>query len=513
MRQARYLAESAIHRAIYTLCNDAEFGTHDLPSETVLVPVTEPDVAKGVLTFNSATAANEGIPWSSNRITSQEGGTGWSGRAVPPGCARLFGVGTYHGKQARVEAIVHMPQWPFVIGVNGRFRSNGGLLVASAPEDTESYGSVSTDDDEVDVLDLDNLGPGHLVSNADVKLGAGTIVTGNVQAVGGIDLGTSTVKGDVSTFADPSKIPDVDLSQFDPAGDSHLQHVAGHLHDADLTGFSRREGSLLVDGNLHLDGALLYVDGDVTVKKGCVTGQGALVATGNVLVDGDVALDADNIAALLAGGNVTLIGSNPDTSSFQGMVYSKGKFTATGLTLAGIFVAGEADVSGGRMITIPSMSTFQIGRYHGQRKKGIQDTRGEGRHKRDNDVRLRVDIDMEGDDLAPFYGPDGKLDRDKMNLQTVRYRIKVTVGRHQTRVFHRVDRAEDYITNVATIGGDYSVREMLKKQVRAAIRRMVKRMPKELEHQPPRIITFDLNQLLSPQERVRVLLWRDLTPD
>jgi hypothetical protein len=72
-----------------------------------------------------------------------------------------------------------------------------------------------------------------------------------------------------------------------------------------LSGFNKREGSLTVEGNLNLDGAVLYVEGELHVT-GAITGRGAVFVTGNITAEGGSTLQTDAIYGLVAGGSLGL---------------------------------------------------------------------------------------------------------------------------------------------------------------------------------------------------------------
>lgn len=98
---------------------------------------------------------------------------------------------------------------------------------------------------------------------------------------------------------------------FDPAGKAGVAVIAPFnpaSKDAiRLTGFCRGDGDLHAYGPLSLDGAVLYVNGNLTLDGG-VSGTGAVIATGNVTIRGAVDLRTDSTVALLAGGKLLLYG-------------------------------------------------------------------------------------------------------------------------------------------------------------------------------------------------------------
>src|SRR5205085_2210527 len=98
---------------------------------------------------------------------------------------------------------------------------------------------------------------------------------------------------------------------------------------------------LTVQGDLILNQALLYVKGNLTVQGG-LTGSGIVVVLGSTTVTGATDVAAGNLVALVAMGNVTLIGNAGVKNYFQGLVYTRGTFSASNVTIAGTFVTGGA---------------------------------------------------------------------------------------------------------------------------------------------------------------------------
>lgn len=99
-----------------------------------------------------------------------------------------------------------------------------------------------------------------------------------------------------------------DPRSYDTAGKGLVQQIPGTVEGSPVfNGLLRGTGSVRVTGPLRLDGAVLFVDGDLMLEQG-VSGVGAIIATGSVTVRGPVDLVTDNIVAMLAGGNLLLYG-------------------------------------------------------------------------------------------------------------------------------------------------------------------------------------------------------------
>lgn len=74
-----------------------------------------------------------------------------------------------------------------------------------------------------------------------------------------------------------------------------------------LSGFAQVEGSLHAYGNMSLDGAYVFVRGNVVIDGG-LGGKGAIIATGSITIHGRVSLYSDGANALRAAGSIVLTG-------------------------------------------------------------------------------------------------------------------------------------------------------------------------------------------------------------
>ncbi|MFA5508673.1 MAG: hypothetical protein WC314_21250 [Vulcanimicrobiota bacterium] len=108
--------------------------------------------------------------------------------------------------------------------------------------------------------------------------------------------------------------------------------------DTKIAGNARHRGNLTI-GNPDMAEGLLYVDGDVTIT-GTVKGKGAIVATGKSTVTGSRDTQADH-AALVAKDDIAIHRDGPNSSRFQGWVYSEKSIDIAACRLAG----GRCEVS------------------------------------------------------------------------------------------------------------------------------------------------------------------------
>lgn len=358
---ARQLAESVVNRAAGELLLDTDHGkAADLVWRW---PPDSPESSHALLAFGEAAAADHGIPFSLNNFGQDAPADGSLG-TVPPDAVQLVGVGRHRGVECTVEMLLHLPK-PHVVSCSGEVVTRGPVLVAQSQ-------SVDPLTGQLGALEDAGLLPGALASNSDadaaITLSDETHITGDVRAVGGIELNDATVEGEVRPNAPEAGIPEIDLSDFDPElqGKPGVQVLDGTpLGGETLSGYYVCRGDLQVTGDLDLSNAVLFVEGDLTISGG-VRGKGAVIATETTTINDGVAISTDNQVALLSGGDVTITGYGKE-STFAGLVYTEGDFTANRITLLGQFVANKEGGEGSRMsltdadiVTIPGYSKLSM---------------------------------------------------------------------------------------------------------------------------------------------------------
>jgi hypothetical protein len=279
--------------------------------------------------------------------------TGWGDRIVPPYGAHLVGVGTCHGVTKRVEAIVHVPPFPFCIASSGRFSSTGNLLVAAL----DNPGAIA--DLDLGNLDLKTLRPGHVGSNnlekTSIELSGEGAITGNVKTSGEVsnDPGNPIrILGEIRCHEDPVSIRQLNLGDYDPLYNGYrVKALNSRDGNATFAGFYRTEENqdIIINGKVNLNGALLYVSGDLTINEE-IYGNGAIVVTGTTTISKGAVVNTDNMVALLSGGDVRIGGhSSSIDSAFQGVVYTGGDFYAKNISVCGAFLANSEDTTKGNV--------------------------------------------------------------------------------------------------------------------------------------------------------------------
>ncbi|MGE0492109.1 MAG: hypothetical protein AB7S38_23040 [Vulcanimicrobiota bacterium] len=363
--RAENLARSAVHLGVARILEDAEHdygvaGTDDQTIE-VRLPGTRPG-AVGRLTFSRLRSDDLGIPCSTNNLQGNTSVSG-DGMVVPTAAVHLVGVGECAGVVRQVDAIVNLPAFPYALASAGPVRTHGAVVV-SGLEGELAEGPLVTPP---------QLLPADLHSNAlgtAISLASGSQLGGDVEAVGTVSRQPDVnVLGSVRDHADQLDLPSFDFSHYDPqaAGRVFTSLEPSYAENLTLTGSSRREGDLTIDqGGLDLEGAILYVDGDLTIAGG-LRGKGIVCATGAVTLDGTAQVDPSSSLALLAGGDINLSGSGPHGSYLQGLVYTEGRFVADSVTLVGTLVAGgdgsaDVDLTNTRIFSLPDLDVeFGLG--------------------------------------------------------------------------------------------------------------------------------------------------------
>ncbi|MBI3927772.1 MAG: hypothetical protein HY319_19685 [Armatimonadetes bacterium] len=349
--EARNLARSAVARGLERILVDADFGADRADEDTVEVAFSE-SPAVGLLAFDKDRAQELGIPFSTNNLeksTAEEG----AGRLVPMNGIHLVGVGRCGAVTRTVEAVFHCPPFPYALAAAGRVHSEGSLTVAGLPEDGR-----------LDVP-VEDLPPADMVSNSQdsdaVSLEAPTLITGDVHSRGQVQFDPAAdvrILGTVRAGAAAVELPDLDPESFDPAAlEAGYEVLAESIYSESptvLIGGARREGSLLVTRGLQLDGALLFVDGDLTVDGG-LSGLGIVAVTGDVTVRGRADLSGANHLAVVCDGSVRLSGQGSGNSFLHGLVYSEGLFAADRITVVGGLIAGGA----GEDVSLSSCRVFR----------------------------------------------------------------------------------------------------------------------------------------------------------
>lgn len=235
------------------------------------------------------------------------------------------------------------------------------------------YGSLDADTNPILSYDEADKEPSHIVSNSTaggadeaVTLGNDTKIAGDVKTSGEIEVdGSAQIQGNLLPNSAEQNLPNVSIEAYDPAGESDTYPWTGAIPAGAtapvLVGRSRYDGNLTIN-NLDMAEGLLYVDGDVTIT-GTVKGKGAIVATGKITVTGSMDTNADH-AALVAKDDITIHGNGPNSSKFQGLVYSEGSIDIARTTIMGAAVSkdtvGTTKLEEVKAISVPELTKMDF---------------------------------------------------------------------------------------------------------------------------------------------------------
>ncbi|MGE0492014.1 MAG: hypothetical protein AB7S38_22565 [Vulcanimicrobiota bacterium] len=273
------------------------------------------------------------IPVCTDNLGNDNAVEGTAGTVVPAHTAHLVAEGRSGGVRVLMECLVGVPRYPYGIASNGRLVSRGNLVVGAV-------------DSLQDALEENGFSEADVVANANsadaVVLEGQALITGNLRSAGGVRLSEQVeVRGEVRSHGGRVSIPRLEVGEFDPLarGQTNVRELGeAFVENPVLGGYVRRQGDLTVRGDARLDGAVLFVDGDLDIRGG-IDGRGAIFVTGTTRIVGSANLRTDNAAALVSAGDVTLVGEGEGQSFFQGLIYTEGSLTASNIRLVGVFLA------------------------------------------------------------------------------------------------------------------------------------------------------------------------------
>ena len=321
-------ARSAISEAISKVLQDPSFGKSRLASDVVRVETRE---ALGIVTFQE-----DDLPFSTNNLEGTEDVPGADGALVPAATVHLRAVGRSGGTERRIEAVLRLPPFPWAVASGGEIVTRNGVLVAALADDTWP---PSTDPEDLLPADLIANGSG---SQA-IVLGNDSTVLGDVETPGQVVLGTDKmdIRGEIRAGSTPVELPTLRPSDHDPqtTGASHFEFTEGDAPE--IVGSARAAGDITFSEPLKLSNAQLFVDGDLTLRRG-VEGTGMLVATGDITVHSGVQLEGLTELAVISGGRVRLRGAGESRSLVRGFFYAEQGLEAAEITLVGSLLTGSA---------------------------------------------------------------------------------------------------------------------------------------------------------------------------
>jgi hypothetical protein len=326
----------------------------------------------GRVALNATQAAAWGIPVSHNNLFSE---TPIATPRVEAETAVLIGVGNYRGRTSKVEVILNVPKFPYVVASNVPVVVGPNVKIFALDDSSLSGLTPLT------LANPSSPAPGHVASNAAGPtalelVGPLSSISGDAQAFGKVTDLTAvspppvTVGGETLSYWTKVPLPNLNDPRLSPVVPPNFRrspagidgsanplppNVLGPSYSASpgtpIPTFqgnwqtNTAPGDVNFNGDVTLDNAVLWATGSVTIT-GNITGTGAIICpSGGITITGGGSLSGAS-SALVARGRITLLG-NAQRLNFRGLVYSE---TAV--------ECNNANVLGGVVVNNPSAGPY-----------------------------------------------------------------------------------------------------------------------------------------------------------
>ncbi|MBS2040724.1 hypothetical protein JST97_37400 [bacterium] len=333
--RARDAAESVLQLAMAKLAKDPTFGLNHAGGAVLrLDPPVLANDCHAVVSFDSAVAAGEHIPVSTNNLNSESSGAA-DGRTIPARSCHLVALGSCFSQKLQIETVYVQPPYPSGCASSGPVKLKSVRLWGLPANQTPVFPLVPN-----------RTVPAHVYTNCNLnnglEIGPQCEVIGDAACQGGITVDPSArVLGEVRPYSGANPVPHFDLNAMYGNIAQYIGQVP-YQPGQPIRSCCVLANSLNVAGDLELAGGILALRGDLTVT-GAIKGQGFILATGNVTAQAGASVQATDKLALLAGGDLSLSGSQTSSFTFNGLVYSQGAVTAHDLTVLGTLVCDSSD--------------------------------------------------------------------------------------------------------------------------------------------------------------------------
>jgi cytoskeletal protein CcmA (bactofilin family) len=343
---AKNAAEAVLAEACERIVSDPEYGIERSASETLSLTLNS---GRAFLSFNPSSAEDQDVPVSTSNRFGIDPEAGWQGSIIPPHSVQLYAQGECEGTVVVLEAVIAAPEFPYVVASSGPIESQGALTIGMA-------NSLE------DILSAEELRSSALSSNGPIALQGQASIWGNVASAAQIDIGSSvTVNGELRPNSELQQFEDIDILSLRPTSSIPLSNT---FSPTVVDRFHHNGPTLEILGGLTLDDGVLFVNGDTSIRGG-ITGKGAIVVNGDLTIEGSSSLVAENQIALVTQGDLRVLGRGPNSSFFQGLVYTEGDFFAEDVTLVGAFLANkpQAATEPGSQFQLRNASVIQLSEY------------------------------------------------------------------------------------------------------------------------------------------------------
>ena len=489
--QADLQAENVLEMAKGRLLADREFGKN---GESVLIGTKEEN---GIWAEVSFSADSEFA--SQNNLGEPSSKFGKGGVVLDPGMVQLIAVSNVRNQKVVAYEVVEGPPLAFSLGSSGALTASGQTLIGGL----ESSAALADGLDDSDLVEGGVVANGtadHLPSGvpATLTLKDEVRVVGDAKTSGTFqkDDTVTIERGEVKQSPDKEDLPQISIAEYDPA-DKAVQHTDATVADGSpLYGFHRYANpgnpayAVTFTEEVDLQGALIYVDGDVILDKP-LKGTGALVATGKVTLRGGANMKADALAAVLAGGDLTISGVQNVPSLFTGLLYTEGNLALSNTRTVGAAIAAGTG-EGGSMMSIVDSEVFSspegsdvsivIQDFVDGGPVGMGAIRGE----------QQGDSDLIIEPVAADLFVNGAFITDPVEI------AKLLKIRYNGVTY---DGPEELPASISS-----EVRNTLRSAFGAALDiwvRRAQRLQEQHEREPVEIVRFDLNEFLNVNDRLR----------
>ncbi len=483
---ARNLAESVINMAMAKLSDNPNFGKD---GESVEVELDNEGEGRAVLTFNSSQAGSKGVMVSTYNLDSKQTKQA-EGMEVPAESVRLVGLATVGQARAEVECVYFRPAFPIALSCGGSLIAND-LYLGGLVEGATFPGSVGA-------LTPSKTRPADLISNGSlVEIQANCNILGDVSAVGNIQVAEGAeVRGAVRSGVASTPLPIIDgseiVNKITQAGITPVHLGPNNPNPLEVDCFSVAPGNLTHHGDIDLLGGVLHVQGNLRIT-GEIRGGGVILVDGDAQLHGGNSLSGAEAVNVICKKDLSLIGVG-SRDRFRGLFYCDGVLEAKNALLLGSVIShGDASVTNLDLIhTSSSVSTsFGIPR----RYENGDDTL----IWRVDPVRDRATGEVTYNYVAALFHAPWVTAIDQ-NDPTF---LGIQRGQKKT--------AQEVTDELRTFGNsDYQGEQAtyyIGDKVAADLPDYLAKI--SAEHPPENaVVSLDVNRLLAPAQRNRILLWR-----
>jgi hypothetical protein len=383
--------------------------------------------------------------------------------------------------------VVTGPPLPFSLGASGSLVAGGSTLIG-AVENAAVLADGLQDSDVVEggvvangsETSLPDGVPATLTLRDEVRVIGDAQTTGTAQVASTVRI----ERGQVKQGEERADLPRINIADYDPAGKEGVVRHDGAASVAEggpLYGFHRYTpasagGVVTFTGDVDLQGALVYVDGDVVLDKP-LKGTGALVATGSVTLRGGADMEADSLAAVA--------GAAGTRTQFTGLLYTEGNLSLSNTRVVGAALA-NGDGAVGQGSTMSIMDSEVLASPEGQ----------------DVAIAIQDFADASGPSMTGF---DSALDSILEPLASELI-INGEIVRDRDSIASLVRIRYNGVTYDSPDALPSDAPENLRTDFNRAVTRLVN-FAEELwtqnEENPVEIVRFDLNEFLNVSDRLR----------